>query len=190
MDKAVLNYIEKKFKPESLDPIFISDSEFNIPEKDLGLLNERLYYNLVDYDHNGTDLSHIYMQRVYRGNMHDSNSTVKYIRNLNVIVNTVKDISSDAPSYKINMLTERVYVPENRSSKKALGKKVSSMIRKFIRGDVLPKSINIISTYIDNLSIDYSIGKVHICSKYCKSLKSTEYFIVIPYMCNYVCAQY
>ena len=186
MDKVVLNYIEKKFKPESLDPIFISDSEFNIPENDLKLLNEILYYNLVDYDNNGTDLSHTYMQRVYCGTMHDSNACVKYMKNLNVKVDTVKDISADVPSYKINMLTERVYVPENKSSKKALGKKVSSMIRKFIRGDVMTKNISKIDTYVDNLSIDYSIGEVHICSKYCKSLKSTEYFIVIPYLCNYV----
>ena len=182
MDNSVLEYIEEKFKPESLEPVFISESDLNIPEKDMYLLNTKLTYDLVDYELNGTDLSHTYMQRVYCGNMHDSDASIKFMKKLNVKIITADNMGTLKGS---KILSEKISVPENKSYGKYLSNKVSNMIRKFVRGDVTPGIIKDIKTYSNTMTIRYTIGAVHICTKYQKDLKSNEFFIAIPYIASY-----
>lgn len=181
MDNAVLNYIEKRFGKDSVNPVFIADGDLNIPEKDVELLNKKLTYNLLDYDLNGTDLSHTYIQRSYKGTMHDSNTEIRYMKNLSVKVVTNEEASQMKNSV---IFTDRFFVHDSRDNVKTLRRKVSSIIHKFLRGDIAPKNISVMKLFNDSVNIEYTIGSVHICSNHIKDINATEYFIAVLYTSN------
>lgn len=176
MDTRVIDYIQTKYKPESLDPIFVTDNRYNIPLKIAHKLNKTLIYNFGEYDDNGYDNSHLYMKRVFNGDMHNSDANIKYMKTLNVKVDTVDDIDTMK-----HILDQRVCLSEKTDNVKELRKRVIGMVDKFFHGDIEPEGIKNLDMYNDKVSIEYQIGGVQIYSTYYKHIKATEYFIGIPY---------
>ena len=89
----VIDYIQTKYKIDTHNPIFVSDNKYNIPSRVYKNLNKSYIYTFMDWDKNGYDDSHSYINRKFSGNINSADTSVKYMKKLKVKVNIVDDTS-------------------------------------------------------------------------------------------------
>lgn len=169
MDNNIVNYLIEKTGTDDLLPVN-TNSEF-----------DRMIIKDYNFLRNGREYSHTFMSRTYNGTNHNSDSTVRFMKSLRVIVSQNKDLKYNPDRNKLYV--KKISLKKNTNFLKAvISDYEQTVYSMFANGDITPIQMKEFGIKSDNVSIHYNIGDIITFSADSSINKdSYNYYICVPY---------
>ena len=178
MDSKLLAFMESNYNMSDIVPVYITDDNWNIPDKLCYKISTPIKYDYHSLD--AFDLSHEWLCRTYGGSSYNEESVMKFTRGITVNVIPKEELTYEDDDAQCVISHIRL----NKKSKRlfeAAYNEAYRIISMFIHGEQDPINYKDIPNNTEHLNLYYEIGQLHIFQDNIDDSKYVDYYFGIVF---------